>query len=85
MVTGENIAETVNGQQQKIIQAEKWITWLGLKVNIAKTEQIIFHRFDTSAAQIRVKNITVKSSPVLKFLGMLFDNQMQLDKQVKKQ
>ncbi len=60
------------------------MTGSGLKVNIEKTELTIFHRFNTSTEQIRVKNITVKSSPVLKVLGMLFDNRMQWDIQIKK-
>ena len=53
-------------------------------MNLEKTELTVFHRHDTSAAEIRVKDITVKSLPVLKVLGILFDNRLQWDKQVEK-
>jgi len=57
VATGDNKTDAVNKLQWRVMEAEEWMTGSGLKVNIAKTELTIFHRFDTSAAQIRVKNI----------------------------
>jgi len=84
LATGDNKAGAVDKLQRRVTEVEEWMTGSGLKVNIAKTELTVFHRFDTSAAQIKVKNIIVKSSPVLKVLGILFDNRMQWDKHVEK-
>ncbi len=56
----------------------------GLKVNLEKTELTIFHRHDTSSANIKVKDIMVNSSSTLKVLGIVFDNRLQWDKQVEK-
>jgi len=47
-----------------------------------KTEIVVFHRFDTSGADIKVRGVVVKSLSVLKFLGILFDNRVQWDRQV---
>ncbi len=56
----------------------------GLKVNLEKTELSIFHRYNTSSANIKVKYIVVNSSSTLKVLRILFDNRLQWDKQVEK-
>ena len=84
LAIGRNKAESVMALQGKIIESEGWLSGSGLKVNLEKTELTIFHRHDTSAAEIRVKDITVKSTPTLKVLGILFDNRLQWDKQVEK-
>ncbi len=55
-----------------------------LTIATGKTELTIFHRLDTSSANIKVKDIVVNSSSTLKVLGILFDNCIQWDKQVKK-
>jgi hypothetical protein len=40
--------------QEKIRIAEKWMSGSGLKVNLKKTEMVIFHRMDTSKGSITV-------------------------------
>ena len=84
LATGSNRAEALDALQEKITEVERWMSGSGLKVNLEKTELTVFHRIDTSTSVINVKNIEVKSSPVLKVLGLLFDNRMQWDKQVEK-
>ena len=81
---GRNKEEAIGKLQLEIIKAEKWMPGLGLKVNLEKTELTIFHRYNTSAAVIKIKDIVVHSSPVLKVLGLLFNNHLQWDKQVEK-
>ena len=77
--SGSSKTEALNTLQKKIIEVEKWMSGSGLKVNLENTELSIFHRYDTGKATITVKNIVVKSSPVLKALGLLFDSRMQWD------
>ena len=81
---GRNKEEAVGRLQLEIIKAENWMSGSGLKVNLEKTELTIVHRYDTSAAVIKIKDIVVHSSPVLKVLGLLVDNRLQWDKQVEK-
>ena len=81
---GRNKEEAVGKLQLQVVKAEQWMSGSGLKVNLEKTELTIFRRYDTSAAVIKIKDIVVHSSPVLKVLGLLFNNHLQWDKQVEK-
>ncbi len=76
--------DAVKTLQDRIIESERWLASSGLKVNLEKTELTIFHRHDTSSANIKVKDIVVNSSSTLKVLGIVFDNRLQWDKQVEK-
>jgi hypothetical protein len=76
--------DAVKTLQDRIIESESWLASSGLKVNLEKTELTIFHRHDTSSANIKVKDIVVNSSSTLKVLGIVFDNRLQWDKQVEK-
>ena len=80
----ESKQEAVKTLQDRIIESESWLASSGLKVNLEKTELTIFHRHDTSSANIKVKDIVVNSSSTLKVLGIVFDNRLQWDKQVEK-
>ncbi len=84
LALGKSRAEEVRALQEKIIAAEQWMSGSGLKVNLEKTELTVFHRHDTGALEISVKNVSVKSTAVLKVLGMLFDSRLVWDKQVSK-
>jgi hypothetical protein len=84
LAISRNKADAVSALQQRIIESERWLSGSGLKVNLGKTELTIFHRNDTSTSEIRVNDITVKSSPALKVLGIVFDNRLQWDRQVEK-
>jgi hypothetical protein len=80
----ESKQDAVKTLQDRIIESESWLASSGLKVNLEKTELTIFHRHDTSSANIKVKDIVVNSSSTLKVLGIVFDNRLQWDKQVEK-
>jgi hypothetical protein len=56
----------------------------GPKVNLTKMELVVFHRFNTSGATIKLRDVVVKSMYMLKVLHILFDNRLQWDKQVEK-
>jgi hypothetical protein len=57
---------------------------LGLKVNLKKTEMVIFHRMDTSKGSINVGGNVIFSTSEMNILGIVFDNQLQWDKQIDK-
>ncbi len=76
----ESKQDTVRTLQDRIIESESWLASSGLKVNLEKNELTIFHRHDTSSANIKVKDIVVNSSSTLKVLGIVFDNRLQWDK-----
>jgi len=48
--------------QEKIRIAEKWMSGSGLKVNLKKTEMVIFHRMDTSKGSITVGGNKISST-----------------------
>jgi hypothetical protein len=73
----ESKQDAVRTLQDRIIESKSWLASLGLKVNLEKTELTIFHRHDTSSANIKVKDIVVNSSSTLKVLGVVFDNRLQ--------
>ena len=50
----------------------KWMTDSGLKVNIGKTELVVFHRMDTSTGMIRMNGVDVTSKKEIFFLGSDF-------------
>ena len=70
--------------QEKIMAAEKWMSGSGLKVNLEKTEMVIFHRMDTSSGVLKIGNIQITSSGEMNVLGIVFDNRLQWDRQVDK-
>jgi len=84
IATIESKQDAVRTLQDRIIELESWLASSGLKVNLEKTELTIFHRHDTSSANIKVKDMVVNSSSTLKVLGIVFNNRLQWDKQVQK-
>ena len=65
-------------------KAKKWLTNSGLKVNVEKTELIIFHRTDTATTSIRTNGVDVQSKREISVLGILFDAKMEWAQQVEK-
>jgi len=43
--------------EERMIEAEQWMSGFRLKVNIEKTEIVVFHRHDTSKAVIKINDI----------------------------
>ena len=62
----------------------KWMTNSGLKVNVAKTEIVVFHRMDTSTGTIKMNGINVVSKKEISVLGVIFDSKLEWSVQVEK-
>ncbi len=62
-----------------MIEAEQWMSGSGLKVNIKKTEIVVFHRHDTCKAVIKINDIEAKSKQSMCVLGVHFDNRLTWD------
>ena len=62
----------------------KWLKDSGLKVNEAKTEMCLFHRKDTRAVSIEINNVTIRSTPQINVLGVIFDSKLQWTAHVSK-
>ena len=56
--TKEIALQRLQFQLQKV---EKWLTNSGLKVNVAKTEIVIFHRSDTALSSIKMNDQVIPS------------------------
>jgi hypothetical protein len=41
-------------------KVQKWLTSSGLKVNVEKTEIVIFHNSDTATSSIKINEIEIK-------------------------
>jgi hypothetical protein len=70
--------------QKKVIEAEQCMSGSGLKVNIGKTELVVFHRFESGQGEIKIRNITIKSKPTMSVLGVIFHNRLTWDSQIDK-
>jgi len=68
--------------EAKVIRAEHWMSGSGLKVNMEKTELIVFHRHDTSEGTINFNGTLIKSKNEIKVLGVLFDTRLNWERQV---
>ena len=62
----------------------KWMTDSGLKVNVGKTELVVFHRMDTSTGMIRMNGVDVTSKKEISVLGVIFDSKLEWAMQVEK-
>ena len=74
--------EALKDLQRRIMEAEQWMSGSGLKVNIEKTEMVVFHRYDTSQSEIRIGNVVVKSKQSMNVLGIQFDNRLTWKEQI---
>ena len=74
--------EALEALQEKVIEAEHWMSGSGLKVNVEKTEMVVFHRYETGRSEIRVGNTVITSKSTMKVLGIHFDSRMSWDIQV---
>ena len=68
--------EALKELQAKVIEAEHWMSGSGLKVNIGKTEVVVFHRYETGQCGITVSGTVIKSKPSMKILGIVFDSRL---------
>ena len=68
--------------QKRVIEAEQWMSGSGLKVNVEKTELVVFHRIDTGRGQIKIGSVTIESQQSMNVLGIRFDSRLAWDLQV---
>jgi hypothetical protein len=61
---------------------EKWLKSSGLKVNIEKTDIVIFHKTDTATSSIELNEVKIHTKKVILVLGVLFDSQLKWSLQV---
>ena len=65
-------------------KVEKWMTGSGLKVNIGKTELVIFHRMDATVGTIQLNGFEIVSKKEMSVLGVMFDSKLEWSTQVEK-
>jgi len=70
--------------QEKIRIAKEWVSGSVLRVNLKKTEMVIFHRMDTSTGLVTVEGTILTSTSEMNVLGIIFDNYLQWDRQIHK-
>jgi hypothetical protein len=68
--------------QFQIQNVEKWLTSSGLKVNVEKTEIVIFHKTDTSTSSIKINEVKIPTKKQITVLGVIFDSKLEWSLQV---
>jgi hypothetical protein len=66
-------------QMQKV---EKWLTDSGLKVNVEKTEIVIFHKTDTAMSSLELNEVEIHTKKQISVLGVIFDSKLEWSLQV---
>ncbi len=61
---------------------QSWLTNSGLKVNIEKTEIVIFYRTDTATTSIKLNEVEVHTKKQMSVLGVIFDSKLEWSFQV---
>ena len=47
--------------QFQVQNVEKWLTSSGLKVNVEKTEIVIFHKTDTATSSLKLNDVKIQN------------------------
>jgi hypothetical protein len=68
--------ETIQATQESVDRVVDWLTKSGMKVNLGKTEVVIFHKIDTASEELVVVGNLVKSKKSMKILGVEFDSRL---------
>jgi hypothetical protein len=63
--------------QFQIQKVENWLTSSGLKVNMEKTEIVIFHKTDTATSSIKLHEIEIHTKKQMSVLGVIFDSKLE--------
>jgi hypothetical protein len=89
LIRGNKNKETALQRLQFQIQkVQNWLTSSGLKVNIEKTEIVIFYKTDTATTSIKLNEIEVYTKKQMSVLGVIFDSKLewsfQIENSVKK-
>jgi hypothetical protein len=68
--------------QFQVQKVQKWLTSSGLKVNVEKTEIVIFHKTDTATSSIKINEIEIHTKKQMSVLGVMFDSKLEWSLQV---
>ena len=72
----------INDMKKSLEAITKWLRDSGLKVNESKTEICLFHRSESQSIEIIVNGVTLKSTPQIKVLGVIFDSGLKWTQQI---
>ena len=78
----KNKEEALRRLQFQLERVKKWLTGSGLKVNVEKTELIIFHRLDSADGALTINGVEIKSKKEISVLGLVFDSKLDWSQQV---
>ena len=83
VVRGSRSKQTaIQRLQFQIQKVAKWLTESGMKVNIAKTEFVVFHKNDTAVSRVVLNGVEVYSKKEISVLGIKFDSKLDWSLQV---
>jgi hypothetical protein len=68
--------------QFQIKKVQNWLTSSGLKVNVEKTEIVIFHKADTATSSIELNDVKIHTKKQMSVLGVVFDSKLDWSLQV---
>ncbi len=80
LIEGEDIHEIRERANLALKRHTDWLLSIGMVVNIAKTESVLFHRSkDNIEIKLDVNGIEVKTSSSMRVLGVTFDSRLRWD------
>ena len=78
LIRGNKIKEVALQRLQFQVQkVQKWLTGSGLKVNVEKTEIVIFHKKDTATTSIKINEVEIHTKKQMSVLGVIFDSKLE--------
>jgi hypothetical protein len=78
LIRGNKIKEVALQRLQFQVQkVQKWLTGSGLKVNVEKTEIVIFHKKDTATTSIKLNEVEIHTKKQMSVLGVIFDSKLE--------
>ena len=72
----ENVEELLLKLQAKTNRVTDWLQRSGLKVNLDKTELVLFHSNKSKTGKMLVQGKEITSQTNIKVLGIIFDENM---------
>jgi len=79
---GQNLNELTNSLSRSATTLTNWFKSSGLVVNESKTELCVFHKNKKSRCTIRINDIIIQSTPTIKALGVILDENLNWEKHV---
>jgi len=81
IIHGDNIDDLVGSTKTVMSKHFEWLSSIGMVCNQSKTELMIYGQY---SVKIKVNNQEITSKSTIKVLGLLFDNNLRWQSQVKK-